>query len=182
MSKEAGGTITQFTCISSVVLLSHPAFQKFIPINAIYVKGKEEWSIDKDRTQNTTDIPMQTIQVSLVQGIPIQELRKKIANSEFRNSVSNITAVEKENELGSTLKILLQPFPKKGVPTPGIAYTMPYDFPEKFLKPPRLPNFMIVVKGDLSSYRGGMSSITGKVYKDPFGRNVFVAGKIVDLN
>ena len=92
------GMITQFTCISSVIFLTHPTvkliFQTIQPIDEIYDSEKKlAWSSSEG--QNITNMAMQTLHIRLRLPVEITKIRNALIK--YPSSFYNVTAVEENS-------------------------------------------------------------------------------------
>lgn len=92
------GMITQFTCISSVIFLTHREvtiiFKTIQPIDEIYDSEKNKvWSSSEG--QNITNMAMQTLHIRLQLPVEITKIRNAL--NKYQSSFYNLTAVEENS-------------------------------------------------------------------------------------
>jgi len=130
------GTISEFTCTSSIIFLTHKTFTDNLRGTGIDIKEifdfdkKSLWSFKTIPKQNITNKPMQTLHVVLQRPIAIQKIEAFIKSRNYLNSLSDIIAVEKQNEISkndtSVLMKVLEPLGPKSVT--GIKYAVPTNY------------------------------------------------------
>jgi len=96
-----GGVISQFTCMSSVIFLTHHEFlagltKNTFEIDTIYDSTKNNvWKFGQP--QNTTNTPMQTLHILLKLQVEKSVIDK--ISTKYPNSFYNITGIDDKNPL-----------------------------------------------------------------------------------
>jgi hypothetical protein len=135
MSKPLGivgqplGLISQITCTSSLILLTHPEFQKAVKstfiIDRIYDKNKEKlWTFGDP--QNVDAIPMQSFTIVLQVPVAFGKIVKFCMGYNKGSSILDVKAVEKGKEIPEDPHTKPTVFPDDlSLLESGIEYTVP---------------------------------------------------------
>jgi hypothetical protein len=97
------GTIVQFTCMSSVIFLTHPTFvsasKSSFVIDSIYDMQKQLlWPLEGEGTgQNITNMPMQALHICLQLPVLKTKIMNISNNSQYSSSFYNIVAIEESS-------------------------------------------------------------------------------------
>jgi len=97
------GTVVQFTCMSSVIFLTHPSivtlFKSISPIDSIYDTNKQLlWPLEGEgRGQNITNMPMQALHICLQKPVVLTQIMRLSNNPQYSSSFYNIVAVEQSS-------------------------------------------------------------------------------------
>jgi len=131
MSGAPSQLVSQFSCTSSLILLSHSKFQRLtsnsLMIDRIYDKSKNKLWTDGDE-QNTINMPMQKLIVILQ--TPISFLNIMIVSQSFNGgcSILDVKPIPKAEEIPDEMPQPPKPFPDDlSELKPNIEYALPDD-------------------------------------------------------
>ena len=129
MSSQPLGLTSQFTCISSLILLTHPEFiskvkSTFI-IDRIFNKNREKLWTSGD-SQNVDTIPMQSFIIILQMPVAFGKIVKFCMDYNKGASVLDVKSVERGKEIPEEEHVKPATFPDDlSLLEPGIEYTIP---------------------------------------------------------
>lgn len=123
------GLISQLTCTSSLILLTHPDFQRAVKstfiIDRIYNKNREKlWTFGD--SQNVDTIPMQSFIIILQVPVAFGKIVKFCMGYNKGSSILDVKVIEKGKEIPEEPHTKPTVFPDDlSKLEPGIEYTVP---------------------------------------------------------
>jgi hypothetical protein len=130
------GPVSQFSCTSSVILLSNPKFEmityRTFLIDMIYDKNKNKLWTNGDQ-ENVVDIPMQTLIIVLQKPMDFSAIMKFSESFNSGSSVLNVKPIAKADQIPDEMPLPPKPFPDDlSELKPNIEYALPDDLSKEY--------------------------------------------------
>jgi regulatory protein YycH of two-component signal transduction system YycFG len=164
MSSSGLGRISQFTCTSSLILLTHPEFQNEVKsvfkIDRIYNKSKQlVWK--STYQQNVDTIPMQTFIIVLQVPVAFGKIVKFCMDYNKGSSILDVKVIEKGKEIPEEYRVKPAIFP---VDLSKLESGIEYTVPEEIIN--EVPN----TKGIRKTIE--YNDVSLKIFTNPYGDKV----------